>query len=229
VTHDRRLPSPFRRWIGSISLLVAVAVLSGVQPVAAQLPPGGLPATVVAIAPVVGSASYASIDYGKKPTAQDDRHATTTWRVIHDTGNCCENYVTATPSGRLLDFGGTYINYTDDRGLTWHQVQPLTPLVNGEGGIVVGLNGDVLGVGWDPYAEWSSDGAPWRPISSFTGRGDAYPGWQKVTLGFDSPGGNVQVRFRFQSDQLCSWAEQVFCSGESHGVRVDQVVLGRQA
>jgi hypothetical protein len=152
VTHDRRLSSPFRRRIGTVPLLVAVAVLCGVQPVAAQLPPGGLPATVVAIAPVVGSASYASIDYGKKPTAQDDRHATTTWRVIHDTGNCCENYVTATPSGRLLDFGGTYINYTDDRGLTWHQVQPLTPLVNGEGGIVVGLNGDVLGVGWDPYS-----------------------------------------------------------------------------
>jgi hypothetical protein len=111
-----------------------------------------LPAKVVAISPTITSATYPAIDYGKKPTSQDDRHATTTWRVVHDTGNCCENYLTATSNGRLLDFGGTYVNYTDDRGLTWRQVQPLTPLVNGEGGIVVGPNGDILGVGWDPYS-----------------------------------------------------------------------------
>jgi hypothetical protein len=126
--------------------------VAGVEPVAAQVPPGGLPATVVGFSPQVENVTYPSIDYGKKPTAQDDRHATTTWRMVHGTGNCCENYLTVTSAGRLLDFGGTYVNYTDDRGLTWRQVQPLTPLVNGEGGIVAGINGDVLGVGWDPYS-----------------------------------------------------------------------------
>jgi hypothetical protein len=136
------------------ALLVAAAMLvaAGVQPVVAQIPPGGLPARVVTFSPEIETVAYPSIDYGKKPSAQDDRHATTTWRMVHGTGNCCENYLTITPTGRLLDFGGTYVNYTDDRGLTWRQVQALTPLVNGEGGIVVGVNGDVLGVGWDPYS-----------------------------------------------------------------------------
>jgi hypothetical protein len=140
-----------RVWRGVALATIAIGLV-GIHPVAAQIPPGGLPAKVVTFSPVVGSATYPSIDYGKKPTSQDDRHATTTWRVVHDTGNCCENYLTATSSGRLLDFGGTYVNYTDDRGLTWRQVQPLTPLVNGEGGIVAGSNGDILGVGWDPYS-----------------------------------------------------------------------------
>jgi hypothetical protein len=135
------------------SLLALLAMtLAGVAPVTAQLPPSGLPGKVVAITPAIETVTYPSIDYGKKPTATDDRHATTTWRMVHGTGNCCENYLTITSTGRLLDFGGTYINYTDDRGLTWRQVQPLTPLVNGEGGIVAGINGDILGVGWDPYS-----------------------------------------------------------------------------
>lgn len=136
----------------SIALAATTLLAIGGPPIAAQVPPGGLPARVVTFAPDVESVTYPSIDYGKKPTAQDDRHATTTWRMVHGTGNCCENYLTVTSTGRLLDFGGTYVNYTDDRGLTWRQVQPLTPLVNGEGGIVAGINGDILGVGWDPYS-----------------------------------------------------------------------------
>jgi hypothetical protein len=143
---------PTVRLFSVIVLGVPALTLAGVAPVAAQLPPGGLPATVVAFSPQVANVTYPTIDYGKKPTAADDRHATTTWRMVHGTGNCCENYLTVTSAGRLLDFGGTYVNYTDDRGLTWRQVQPLTPLVNGEGGIVAGINGDILGVGWDPYS-----------------------------------------------------------------------------
>src|SRR5919106_403012 len=50
------------------------------------------------------------------------------------------------------DFGGTYVNYSDDRGLTWKRVTPLTPLVNGEGTITMAPGGDVVGVGWDPYS-----------------------------------------------------------------------------
>jgi hypothetical protein len=136
----------------ALAIAAAVLALVAVPPVAGQIPPGGLPGRVVAISPAIETFTYPSIDYGKKTSAQDDRHATTTWRMVHDTGNCCENYLTVTAGGRLLDFGGTYVNFSDDRGLTWRQVQPLTPLVNGEGAIVVAPNGDVLGIGWDPYS-----------------------------------------------------------------------------
>ena len=54
--------------------------------------------------------------------------------------------------GRLLDFGGTYINFSDDRGKSWKQVRPQTPLVNGEGTIDLAPNGDVIAIGWDPYS-----------------------------------------------------------------------------
>jgi hypothetical protein len=134
--------------------LAPVAVVTAVLATAAS---GQLPvafdAQVVPIAPPVNEVAYASHDYGNDgvPSA-DDRTATTTWRVVQATGNCCENYLTSTPSGRLYDFGGTYINYSDDRGLTWKRVTPLTPLVNGEGTIVLAPGGDVVGVGWDPYS-----------------------------------------------------------------------------
>jgi hypothetical protein len=136
----------------ALSVAVFALVIAGVRPVVAQIPPGGLPGRVVAIAPAVDTVTYPSIDYGKKSTPSDDRHATTSWRMVHDTGNCCENYLTVGSGGRLFDFGGTYVNFSDDRGLTWRQVQPLTPLINGEGAIVMAPNGDVLGIGWDPYS-----------------------------------------------------------------------------
>ena len=131
---------------------MSVGVLSLTAPSAFAVVPGGLPANVVVITRPSHTAAYGGIDYGKKTDPRDDRYSRTTWRLVERTGNCCENYLTLTPQGRLLDFGGTYINYTDDQGQTWRQVQPLTPLVNGEGAIVVGLNGDILGVGWDPYS-----------------------------------------------------------------------------
>lgn len=115
--------------------------------------PVALDAQVVPYAPPVSEATYPGQDYGRDGVPSgDDRTATTKWRVVQATGNCCENYLTSTPAGRLYDFGGTYINFTDDRGLTWKQVRPLTPLVNGEGTIAVAPGGDVVGVGWDPYS-----------------------------------------------------------------------------
>ena len=131
-------------------LAVAAAVLATAA--SGQLPVS-LDAQVAPLAPPISEATYDSRDYGKDgiPSA-DDRAATTKWRVVEATGNCCENYVTTTREGRLLDFGGTYVNFSDDRGLTWNQVRPLTPLVNGEGTIVLAPGGDVLGVGWDPYS-----------------------------------------------------------------------------
>lgn len=44
-----------------------------------------------------------------------------------------------------------------------------------------------------------------------------------------SPGGSVQVRFRFESDEFCSSLEPVACGATYNGVRVDEVIVGAQA
>jgi hypothetical protein len=77
-------------------------------------------------------------------------------------------------------------------------------------------------------AEWSADGENWVPISQFTGQSEGYPDWTKVTLGVDSPGGDVQARFRFTSDLLCSGTDPA-CGQLWTGARVDEVVVGKQA
>ncbi|MGH2948791.1 MAG: hypothetical protein ACRDPC_21475 [Solirubrobacteraceae bacterium] len=127
-----------------------------------------LPARIAVYDPPVSEATYDSVDFGRKASAKDDRSARTTWRVVEETGNCCETYLTTTPDGRLLDFGGRFVHYSDDRGQTWRQVRPLTPLVNGEGAIVAAPGGDVLGVEWDPYSgdhlqfyKYESDTTQW--------------------------------------------------------------------
>ncbi|MGH2746469.1 MAG: hypothetical protein ACRDKB_00905 [Actinomycetota bacterium] len=74
------------------------------------------------------------------------------WRVVTGTGNCCENYLAVTEEGRLLDFGGDYLYYSDDQGATWKRVRPADPLPNfGEGTVAVAPNGDIIGVAWNPY------------------------------------------------------------------------------
>ena len=80
------------------------------------------------------------------------RAGTTDWRVIGGTGNAAELWLHITNTGRLLDLGGRYVNYTDDQGLTWKSVQPLEPLVNAEGSVIQAPNGDVVAITWDPYS-----------------------------------------------------------------------------
>ena len=81
-----------------------------------------------------------------------NRTGSTRWRVIDGTGNCCENYLSVTKQGMLLDFGGDYILYSVDDGLTWMRVRPTDPLPNfGEGTVTVAPNGDIIGVAWNPY------------------------------------------------------------------------------
>ena len=134
-----------RRSLIALAALAALAAGFGTRN-AAGTRALALPASVVDIQRPVSTTSYSTTDYGRHKTG------TTTWRIVQGTGNCCENYLTATKAGRLLDFGGTYINFTDDRGLHWKQVQPATPLVNGEGTIDLAPNGDVIAIGWDPYS-----------------------------------------------------------------------------
>lgn len=90
------------------------------------------------------------------------------WRVVQETGNCCENYVTTTSRGRIVDLGGTFPFSSLDDGRSWVRVTPQTPFVNGEGAVAVAPNGDILAVMWDPYSgdrlvafKWSAADATW--------------------------------------------------------------------
>jgi hypothetical protein len=131
---------------------VALTALAGVviAPASSQVP--GAPAQVVDFAPPTSTAKFRVTDFGRSASAKDDKHFKAPFRILKNTGNCCENYLTSSSGGRIFDQGGKYINYTDDRGKTWKSVQPLAPLVNGEGTIAMGPGGDVLGVQWDPYS-----------------------------------------------------------------------------
>jgi hypothetical protein len=113
----------------------------------------GIPAQVLPFTPEkTFLASYATTDYGSSPSAADDLQGTTQWRIVVGSGNCCETHVTTSKEGRIYDIGGSYIRYSDDRGVSWSSVQPVNPLVNGEGSIAMAPNGDVLGMTWDAYS-----------------------------------------------------------------------------
>jgi hypothetical protein len=119
---------------------------------------GGRPAVGDGVVPVpvtpqpyagaaVAESTWAVLD------AAGDPVGTATWRVVEGTGNCCENFLMAAPDGRIFNWGGTHIIYSDDDGLTWAEVRApaASPADNGEGAIAAGPDGDVLGVTWDPY------------------------------------------------------------------------------
>jgi hypothetical protein len=166
-------PKSVGHWLAAALAVTAILAMS-----ASAQTPVALDAQVISIQPPVSEATYASLDYGRKDGPADDREATTTWRVIQDTGNCCENYLTISKTGRLYDFGGRYANYTDDRGLTWRSVQPLVPYVNGEGAIAMAPGGDVVGVEWDPY---SGDHLVSYKYTALTGR------WQYKEMPLHQP------------------------------------------
>ena len=111
----------------------------------AETPIVALEAKVVPITKPSTVRTFQTYDFARRKTV------TTGWRVVNSTGNCCENFLTSSAAGRIYDFGGSYLNYTDDRGLTWNSVQPVEPLYNGEGAVTIAPGGDVVGVEWDPY------------------------------------------------------------------------------
>jgi hypothetical protein len=89
-----------------------------------------------------------------------DRIGKASWRVSPAGGNCCEAYVNTTPTGRIVESGGTYPWYSDDAGKHWYQVKFDIPdqndngsaVAGGEGATVTGSGGDVYGVTWDAYS-----------------------------------------------------------------------------
>ncbi len=127
--------------------LAMVALPAGAGPV-----PPTLDAVVVDASFVTTPGEFPMTAFGRSSSARDDRSGTTQWTLAAQTGNCCENYLTSDSNGRIMDFGGSYINFTDDRGETWKSVRPITPLINGEGAIAMAPGGDVVGVEWDPYS-----------------------------------------------------------------------------
>ena len=85
-------------------------------------------------------------------------------------GNCCEHYLAGTKEGWILNFGGEYPTWSEDRGHTWQEYRPTIlaqlgclewkPTVPGqeglgEGSIVQATNGDLISMGWFPYPSTS--------------------------------------------------------------------------
>ena len=129
-------------------LVLALAVLAIAPDARAQ---GGLLAEEASVQPIdvpVENVEWPKVDH----TDAGPVDGTAEWRVVEQTGNCCENYLTSTAGGRLIDFGGTYLNFSDDAGATWFRVDPGRPMMGGEGAVVTAPNGDILGVGWDVYS-----------------------------------------------------------------------------
>ena len=129
----------------------------------------GLPAQLVAVQKETLTQSHPTTDY----TGGATRTGSTTWRVIKDTGNCCENHLGMSSGGRLFDIGGSFINYSDDRGLSWTSVRPPEPLVNGEGSMAMAPNGDVIGVTWDAYSadhvlayKYNAETGQWQTLTN---------------------------------------------------------------
>ena len=114
-----------------------------------------------------------------RPFDVGDPNSNTTWGnsswVVfgnEEGGNCCEHYLAATKEGWILNFGGEYPTWSEDRGHTWQEYRPsilsqigcLEPKPTvpgqeglGEGSIVQATNGDLISMGWFPYP--SSSGA----------------------------------------------------------------------
>jgi hypothetical protein len=135
-----------RARLGAAVLTALLCFGASTLPTRAQAPPLKLPATEIDYLPQIEMHDYGVLSPNGKSIG------IATWRVVKATGNCCENYLLATPKGRLLDFGGTYARFTDNKGATWKEVRPIEPLVNGEGAISYAPNGDIVGMTWDPYS-----------------------------------------------------------------------------
>jgi hypothetical protein len=115
-------------------------------------------------------------DYEERAYPTSDGSAT--WRVVRGLGNCCEMYLATDPEGQLFDYGGNYVNVSSDRGETWQEVRQSVQMLGGEGAIVAGPNGDMYGVGWDPY---TGDTLVSMRYSPATGK------WQTARMPLHSP------------------------------------------
>ena len=138
----------------AVALLALVGISTGTQSAATRpaghptTDPTGLPALVY---PDTRPGDVPSFGTFAAYSPDGEKIGTRAWLLTEAGGNCCEVDVASTPTGRLIEFGGSEPYFSDDQGKTWSIVEPLTPLFNGEGAIVAGPNGDIRAVGWDTY------------------------------------------------------------------------------
>ncbi|MCS5534741.1 MAG: hypothetical protein NZ802_02695, partial [Candidatus Poseidoniales archaeon] len=64
--------------------------------------------------------NFSTIDLGINQSAEFD------WAVFgnEEGGNCCEHYLATTKEGLILNFGGEYPTWSEDRGHTWDEYLP---------------------------------------------------------------------------------------------------------
>lgn len=121
---------------------------------AAGLTPVGHP-NLMAASPATATAketTFPILDLDGNPIGQ------LPWRVVEGTGNCCENFVATTSQGWILDFGGSTLWVSKDEGLSWTQYTNHGLQICGEGAVVPGPAGDVLGMNWEFCLGAGTDG-----------------------------------------------------------------------
>ena len=119
---------------------------------------------------------------------------TTDWAVFlrAQGGNGAEHYLATTSKGWIMNLGGEYPTWSEDRGKTWQDYRPITEPVDGlgEGAIIETPDGNVVANSWYPYTgdklysyfldtnshQWTW--APNRPLAVFYDRS-----WQAVVPG----------------------------------------------
>ena len=134
-----------RKAAAAVLAAVAAGTLGALSPGQAA-PPGASPARLRELPETTDARRFPTFD------ARGVRGRDALWHVTGAGGNCCEVYVAATQSGRLVEYGGTYLAFSDDRGGTWREVTGAVPQFGGEGAVAAAPNGDVVGVGWDAYS-----------------------------------------------------------------------------
>jgi hypothetical protein len=79
--------------------------------------------------------------------------------------------------------------------------------------------------------EWSRDGTTWTKLATYSGKNVNYPSWDRRWVTFDAPAGEIQLRFHFHSDEICSGAGGPICAQPEGwaGIRLDDVVVGSVA
>jgi hypothetical protein len=134
-----------------LPLLATAGLLAGVA-IATTPVPNDVPAQPAVVTDVHTTNEVVTWD---RFNAAGKRIGTKSWRRTNAGGDCCEVYGHTTASGRIYEFGGTYLLYSDNRGVSWKQVTYALPpgvLPNGEGAVTIAPNGDVVGITWDPYS-----------------------------------------------------------------------------
>ena len=80
---------------------------------------------------------------------------TTDWAVFlrAQGGNGAEHYLATSSRGWIMNLGGEYPTWSEDRGQTWQDFRPITEPADGlgEGGIIETPDGNIVANSWYPY------------------------------------------------------------------------------